>query len=207
MSYKAKHSKTLKINHFKKSAALLLAMVLIVTVGVGSTLAYLMDNSTAVTNTFTPTKVSCVVDEDFDGIAKTNVKIKNTSDTGDVPAYIRAAVVVTWKDAINGNVYGQKPLQDTDYSINLSLNTTQNEDVWIQGADGFYYFTSPVPVDGFTNILIHSCEPVADKAPSGYHLSVEIVAEAIQAKPTEAVTSSWSSGVSGVSGTTLLIKQ
>ena len=203
MKYRAKHEKQTKKNHFNKSAALLIALVLIVTVGVGSTLAYLMDNSATVTNTFTPTKVACEVYEKFDGNIKQEVKIKNISTTGDVDAYIRAAVAVTWQD-VDGDVYGQKPVADTDYTIDYDLGNG-----WEQGSDGYYYWICPVAVNGFTGKLIDTCtcattKTVGDKT---YYLSVEIIAEAIQAEPTTAVTSSWSSGVSDVNGTTLLIKQ
>ena len=211
MKYRAKHEKQTKKNHFNKSAALLIALVLIVTVGVGSTVAFLIDGPVAVTNTFQPSKVTCeVVEDSFNGKEKTDVSIKNTSDTGDVDAYIRAAVVVTWKDdTTNRNVYGKQPVEGTDYTIQYNLTNG-----WVKGTDGYYYWTSPVKSereavnDCTTGVLITSCAPVADKAPSGYHLSVEIVAEAIQAEPTTAVTSSWASGVSGIDddGTTLLIR-
>ena len=47
--------------------------------------------------------------------------------------------------------------------------------------DGFYYWSSEVPATKFTGILIKSCSPVVGKAPAGYNLHVEILAEAIQA--------------------------
>lgn len=42
------------------------------------------------------------------------------------------------------------------------------------------------------------CEPVANKAPSGFALTVEIIGSDIQSLPTSVVTKEWSSGVSGV---------
>lgn len=194
MGYQAKHTKKSKNNHFKKSAALLIAMVLIVTVGVGSTLAFLIDTSIEVKNTFLPAKVTCEVDESFDGTKKSSVKIKNTSDTGDVDAYIRAAVVVTWKDdTTNRNVYGKQPVENTDYTIQYNLTNG-----WVKGTDGYYYWTSPVKSEReaanncTTGVLIETCK-LKDGVtpPSGYHLSVEIVAEAIQAEPAAAVEEAW----------------
>ena len=189
MKYRAKHEKQTKKNHFNKSAALLIALVLIVTVGVGSTLAYLIDTSSDVTNTFLPSEVSCEVYETFDGTTKSNVYIQNVKDNdglSDTEAYIRAAIVVTWKDA-DGNVYGQKPVANTDYSI--SVNTTD----WILSTtDGYYYHKSPVEPGESTSILIETCK-LKDGVtpPSGYHFSVEIVAEAIQAEPADAVEEAW----------------
>lgn len=181
MKYKAKHAKTATLQHYKKSAVLLIAMVLIITVGAGATLAYLIDQSTAVSNTFQPAQVSCIVDEEFDVSTKTksNVKIKNTSD---VTAYIRASVIVTWKDTA-GNVYWQVPSKGTDYT-----DWTSGTD-WVTGNDGFYYYTKSVAAkNGETTNLINAISPMPNP-PSGYCLSVEIVAEAIQAKPADAVAS------------------
>ena len=187
MKYRAKHAKKLKMHHFKKSAVLLIALALIVTVGVGSTLAYLIDTSTEVTNTFQPSEVTCRVDETFKDNVKSAVRIQNTSDTGDVDAYIRAAVVVTWKDA-DGNVYGQKPVEDRDYYLEIKENTD-----WILSTtDGYYYHKSPVEPGESTSILIESCGLKAGvTSPSDYYLSVEIVAEAIQAEPADAVKEAW----------------
>lgn len=210
MRYKARHAKKSEKNHFKKSAALLIALALIVTVGVGSTLAYLINTSSEVTNTFLPTKVACEVHEDsFNGATKTNVSIKNTSTTGDVDAYIRATVVVTWKDTA-GNVYGQLPVKGTDYTLNYATKWEGQTGKWLQSVDDYYYWTTPVEINACTGDLIDTCTSINTKTVGDktYYLSVEIVAEAIQAKPITAVTSSWASGVSGIDddGTTLLIR-
>ena len=42
-----------------------------------------------------------------------------------------------------------------------------------------------------TNELIKECKAVAGKAPEGYSLSVEIIADAIQSVPTHVVVDSW----------------
>lgn len=166
----------------KRSLVLVVSVLALVLAVAGGTLAWLTANSGPVTNTFTPAQVSCEVDETFQNNVKSAVSIKNTSN---IDAYIRAYVVVTWKDA-QGNVYG-KPVKDTDYTIEYATGTG-----WDKGSDGYYYYTSPVVAnDGLTGVLITKCEPVADKAPAGYDLSVEIIAEAIQSLPTTTVTSVW----------------
>lgn len=166
----------------KRSLVLVVSVLALVLAVAGGTLAWLTANSGPVTNTFTPAQVTCTVEETFDGTTKSDVKIKNTSN---IDAYIRAYVVVTWKDA-QGNVYG-KPVKDTDYTIEYATGTG-----WDKGSDGYYYYTSPVAAnDSLTGVLITKCEPVADKAPAGYDLSVEIIAEAIQSLPTTTVTSVW----------------
>lgn len=167
----------------KRSLVLVVSVLALVLAVAGGTLAWLSANTTPVTNTFTPAQVSCTVEENFNGTTKEKVQIKNTSN---IPAYIRAYVVVTWKDA-QDNVYGKLPVKDTDYTIEYATGTG-----WDKGSDGYYYYTSPVAAnDGLTGVLITKCEPVADKAPAGYDLSVEIIAEAIQSLPTTTVESVW----------------
>lgn len=165
----------------KRSLVLVVSVLALVLAVAGGTLAWLTANTTPVTNTFTPAQVSCEVDETFQNNVKSAVSIKNTSN---IDAYIRAYVVVTWKDA-QGNVYG-KPVKDTDYTIEYATGTG-----WEKGSDGYYYFTKPVGVDKTTSELIKTCAPVADKAPAGYDLSVEIIAEAIQSLPATTVASVW----------------
>ena len=85
----------MKLNR-KKGILLLAAAMLILVCGVGSTLAYLATQTGQVQNTFEPAYVrSSVIEESWnDGnLVKSNVTIKNT---GNVSAYIRAAIVVTW---------------------------------------------------------------------------------------------------------------
>lgn len=178
MGYQAKHIKQTKSKSYKKSASLLVALILMIVVGAGTTLAYIIDTTGSLTNTFLPSQVTCSVN--------TDKSIKNTSD---VDAYIRAAVVVTWKND-HGDVYGQKPVAGTDYTISLN-NTAQAQNVWVKGSDDFYYWTSPVAVNDSTNPLIASFSPIAGKAPAGYTLSLEILTEAIQANPATAVEGAW----------------
>ena len=165
----------------KKVILLAVSLVLILSAAIGGTVAYLIDQTGSITNTFTPAKVTPQVTEDFGNNVKNNVQITNT---GDIPAYIRVKVVVTWKDA-QGNVYGAAPVLGTDYTWQIPGTD------WVKGSDGFYYYTKPVPADEKTSILLTDCKPVAGKAPAGYSLSVDIHAQAIQAEPTTAVISAW----------------
>lgn len=188
----------------KKFVALLVSLTLVLTIAVGGTLAYLVDKTGSVVNKFNPSSVTTEVYEEREGNVKKNVKIQNTGDT---TAYIRAAVVVTWQDA-SGNVYGQMPAAGTDYTISYNVSTAQGANLWIKGADGFYYWTSPVEPNAVTGgNLINTASPVAGNAPEGYSLCIEILGSGVQSKPTSVVTDVWSSGVSSVSGTTLTIKK
>ncbi len=156
----------------KKSLVLLVCVALLLTCAVGSTVAYLVDKTQSLTNTFTPAKVDIEIEETFANNVKNDVKIKNVEN---IDAYIRAAVIVTWQNTA-GEVYGVAPKEGTDYTI------TWTKDGWEAGTDGFYYYTSPVAPGASTGVLFTDCTPVEGKAPEGYTLHVEILAQGIQAE-------------------------
>lgn len=179
--YQGKHTTGKRSNKFRKSFVLLASVALLVLGAIGGTVAYLVDGTEATVNTFNYGTVSCVVNETFNGSTKSDVTIQNTGNTD---AYIRAQVVVTWQDA-SGNVYGaSQPVAGTDYSIEYGSG-------WKQHTDAYYYYPSAVPVGASTGVLITSCTPVAGQAPEGYTLSVEILADAVQSSPANAVTEAW----------------
>lgn len=177
----------------KRLATLLVSLVLVLGVAVGGTVAFLSTRTDSKENTFTPSKVTCEVTETFNNNVKSNVAVQNTGDT---TAFIRAAINVTWmKDAEAGTEYvaanqtvsAKIPVEGTDYSIKLADNTN-----WIQGADGYYYYKLPVDPQDSTEVLIEECKLQNNASvPDGYHLSVEIVASAIQSAPDSVVQSMW----------------
>ena len=118
----------------KKKLTVLVALLLLVTVSVGGTLAWLATQTAPVTNTFTPSHVTTAVDEKTEGGVKSDVKIQNTGDTS---AYIRATYVVNWVDA-NGNIYAAQPVEDIDYTI--LLNVGFESAPWTKGTDDGYYY-------------------------------------------------------------------
>ena len=168
---------------WRKEFVLLVSVFAMIAGVVGGTVAYLVADTDPLTNNFDLAEVSCRVEEDFNKQEKKNVKIQNT---GDIPAYIRAKVVVTWKDE-DGNVYGQAPIEETDYTIQF------NEGVWKREGDYWYYDEPVAPVtenNCYTPVLINRCSSSGTE-PEGYHLSVEILAEAIQSEPTKAIQEAW----------------
>ena len=182
----------------KRLATLLVSLLLVLGVAVGGTVAFLSTRTNSKVNTFTPSEVTCKVTEIFENNVKSRVAVQNTGDT---TAFIRAAINVTWMkdaeagteyDAANQTVSAKIPVKDTDYSITFAENTN-----WIQGADGYYYYQLPVAPLGSTGVLIDECKLLdGASAPDGYHLSVEIVASAIQAAPEAAVKAAWGAGLS-----------
>lgn len=157
-------------------------LILAAVLAIGGTLAYIIANTVSVENKFTPGEVRCEVLEDFDKITKSNVRIKNTGNTA---AYIRATYVVTWQKD-DGTVNGKMPVVGTDYTIEFAENSG-----WELIGD-YWYYTSPVAAGGETEVLIASCKLAEGTAvPTGYHLSVEIIASAIQSEPASVVAEKW----------------
>ena len=167
----------------KKVSLLLVSLVLIAAIAVGSTVAFIATSTEPITNIFNPANVTIDIDEKFEKGVKTDVQVKNTGSTD---AFIRAKIVVTWKDA-NGNVSATKPVEGTDYTMTLSTAD------WFLGSDGFYYCRKSVaPNGGSTPVLITACKKVDGVTPpDGYDLSVEIIASGIQSTPDGAVKEAW----------------
>ncbi len=188
--------KVYKANNKKsKFSALAVCLLLTAMLAIGGTLAYLFTQSDAVVNTFKPVTPDITVDEEFEGNVKKNVAIKNT---GEVDSYIRAKVVITWQNA-DGEVYPLTPTVDNpatsevdgDYTITWSVSDTVVKDVWTKGSDGFYYYTSAVPVGGSTAALFTDATPLRACADENYTLHIEILSQSIQSTPDEAVNQTW----------------
>ena len=160
-------SKTNRPKHF----AGLLALVLILVCTVGGTVAYLVTHTDPVVNTFTPGKVSCQVEEEFkdNDTVKTKAVVKNT---GNVPAYIRVAVVANTVDG--DNITGMKTLPVG----------WLNAEKWTE-VGGFYYYKGVVqPGDVTANLLTAAGIDLTG-------IQVTILASAIQSMPDEAVKDAW----------------
>lgn len=164
-----------------KAAILLLSMILLIGIAVGTTVAFLVARTEPMKSTFEYAKVSCEVTG-----SKENVQIKNTGNTA---AYIRATYVVTWRDAY-GKVAVSVP---GGYSYTLTENLSNN---WKKGTDGYFYYTSPVAPGNSTLDSLPTCNVTYPDNPE-YTLSVEILAEAIQSEPAEAVQQAWGATLVG----------
>lgn len=173
---------------WKRSGILLAAVIVLLAGAVGGTWAFLVAQSEPVQNNFTYAHVRCTIDEKFENGVKSDVKIQNT---GNIPAYIRARIVVTWKDA-SGNVSSTVPVKNTDYTIAF------NETDWTQ-RDGYWYCKTAVDAGEETPVLITKCEKKGN-APKDYDLSVEILADAIQSEPANAVKEAWGYTPTAASG-------
>lgn len=164
----------------REKIALLVSLVLLFTIAVGGTIAFIYTKTDGVKNTFNPSKVTCSIEEKFiDEKTKKEVSITNTGDT---EAYIRARIVVNWIDD-KGNISAISPELGKDYSLD-----DYKDEKWIKIGE-YYYYKYPVEVDKSTSFLINECKQITEN--EGYFLSVEILAEAIQSTPSKAVEESW----------------
>ncbi len=185
-----------------RSLILLLTLVLLIGSGIGMTVGFLSTRTEPVQNDFTYGKVSCEVLETFgkenNRYIKRDVRIKNTGNTS---AYIRVLLVFTWKDA-NGNVYVNKPQINKDYQINPDISNGWS--IYQNSIGTFsYYYKYPVAAGEETPNLIDSLRQapgVVGPENGKYALSVEIVADAVQAEPTDAVTDAWDGATVGADG-------
>ena len=185
-SYRGK--RVLKRRRLTPLAAAALLMVLFMSVG--GTLAWLTAHTSAITNTFTVATPGVKIEEGFDKQTKSNVQVKNT---GEVEAYIRVALVPTWEDE-NGNAVAE-PASLDDLSI-----TWGNSGKWLKGTDGYWYYKEPVAPGYSTEVLLQKAT-VTTK--NGYSMNLQILAEAVQAEPASAVENVWP--VSVGSGGTLSV--
>lgn len=172
-------------NRMSKTAVLFIAVLLLISAAIGSTVAYLITRTESVENTFTPGEVSCEVKESFDKREKKDVQITNTGNTD---AYIRATYVVNWLDK-DGNIVTSVP---EGYSYTLTENPGSK---WTKGDDGYFYYLSPVAPDKSTPGSLLTCTVTCPENPE-YTLSVEILATAVQSNPASAVEEAWGVTVS-----------
>lgn len=165
----------------RKTATLLVAIVLLLGVAVGTTVAYLIDKTSKIENEFEYAKTDVTVTEDFDGTTKQNVKVWNKSN---IPVYVRATYVVNWVDAA-GNIVTPDP---DEYVYQLDVNPDKK---WEQGKGGYYYYPTPVQPNGLTDGSLLNCKVTKQPENPEYTLNVEILATAIQSEPKEAITNAW----------------
>lgn len=159
----------------KRSLAALIALVLIICVAVGGTIAYIVTQTDKVENKFTPADVQIAIKEDFDGTDKSSITVENVQDAKNVPCYIRVKLVSNTQDK-DGKVTGS-----------AALGEFQLNDKWFDGGDGCYYYKDVVAVGKSTaNLLADGAKITLTNGQV-----VEVLAEGIQATPDTAVTSAW----------------
>ena len=158
--------------------AMVAAAMLLLALAIGGTVAWLSTTDKPIENKFLPSNVTCEVHESFNGTEKTNVTVKNT---GDIPAYIRVKLVTYRTNDAGDHIGGIAELP----SFTLGEG-------WVKYGD-YYYYTQPVAAGGFPAAnLTDSMMLTANYTDAdGGHQSIDVMAEAIQSVPAEAVGQAW----------------
>ena len=163
-----------------RMTAMALATVLLLALAIGGTVAWLTAGDTPITNTFNPSKVTCAVTETFDETTgvKTNVNVTNT---GDIPAYIRVKLVTYRTNAQGQHIGGTAELPDFTPGA-----------YWVKYGD-YYYYTLPVEPNGkpATNLTDSMTLTGSYNDADGGKQAIDVMAEAIQSVPAEAVGQVW----------------
>ena len=172
-----------------RKTALILSLCLIFALAVGTTVALLVAHTNAVTNTFTAAESKITIKEDVENGKKSSIQVENI---GTATSYVRVKLVMNWVSDDDSKTISATPVKIT---VNYD-----NANWFEQG--GIYYYKTPVaPVSAkpsnVTSNLLKT--PITQtNAPEGYHLEVTVLAESIQAAPSEAVIKSWGVGVDPV---------
>ena len=168
-----------------RMAAMILSTVLLLALAIGGTLAWLSTKDAPIQNKFLPTNVTCEVTEKFDG--RTGVKSSvNVKNTGTINAFIRVKLV-TYRTNDQGQHIGGT----------ASLPTFTLGTGWVKYGD-YYYYTKPVAPKQMpeTNLTESMTLIVSYMDTDGGKQAVDVMAEAIQSVPEDAVKAAWGAGFS-----------
>lgn len=165
----------------KARIILLLCCIAVVgLLGVQGTISWLTTKTEPVQNTFTPASVSCAVEEEFNNNVKTDIKVKNTGDT---TAYVRVRLVTYRVNAAGDPIGGKAVIPD-----GLALGSNWKKE------GNYYYYMLPVEPgkETATPLFTSSITLVGsyNDADGGKQV-IEVLAEAIQSTPAQAVNYAW----------------
>lgn len=169
--------------NWARPTALILATVTLLALVIGGTVALLKTNTGSVVNEFNFTNVTTTVEEKFNGYEKTAVNVTNTGTTN---AYIRVKLVTYRTNDKGEHIGGTATLP----AFTLGANWKEYE--------GYYYYTQPVapgasPAANLADKI--TLTATYDDADGG-HQSIDVMAEAIQSEPAEAVGQAWGVSIS-----------
>lgn len=167
-----------KAHHTGRLTAMVIATALLLALAISGTVAWLTTKDAPITNTFNPSKVACEVTESFNGTVKSSVNVKNT---GDIDAYIRVKLVTYRTNKQGQHIGGTATLPNFTLGAN-----------WVKFGD-YYYYTLPVeagktPATNLTDSMTLTAE-YTDV--DGGRQAIDVMAEAIQSVPAEAVGQAW----------------
>lgn len=174
-----------KTYHKGRLTAMVIATAVLLALAIGGTVAWLSTKDAPIQNKFLPTKVTCEVTEKFDGSTgvKSNVNVKNT---GTIDAFIRIKLVTYRTNDQGQHIGGTASLP----AFTLGAN-------WVKYGD-YYYYTKPVaPNQKPETNLTDSMTLIGSYLDTdGGKKAVDVMAEAIQSVPEDAVKAAWGAGFS-----------
>ena len=181
--YEARHLQRRRKRRSKKTGMLFLSLLLVIGMVVGGTVAWLSTKSAPITNTFLLSHVSCSVTEEFNGTTKSNVNVTNT---GDIDAFIRVKLVTYRVNDEEQHIGGIAKIPDFTPGAG-----------WVENGD-YYYYTKPVaPGTKPAAALISSIDLIGSYTDAdGGKQAIDVMAEAIQSVPENAVKAAWGAGFS-----------
>ena len=154
-----------------KTILLCVLIAVLLTSVIGTTMAIIAKITQTVNNVFRPAEIEI---SSWSG--------NDIINSGTVPAYVRAVVLITWGSATNSKeVLSIAPEENEDYLLTISEG-------WFKADDGFYYFSEPLAA-ARSITLIESVEQINEM--EGHILNIQVISAAIQTDPAEAVESSW----------------
>lgn len=159
----------------RKRMWILLALISVLALTCGTVAALMFRQTNALENQFEYARVSCRVEEAFDGEKKTSITVQNT---GNIPAQIRVRLVSYWvslEDDGSTRIVGipSEPLE------------IEAADGWVAMGDNTFVYTSLIEPNAFTPNLLKRDLVLQEK--DGYLQVVEVFADAIQGNPSNAV--------------------
>lgn len=170
-----------KAHHTGRLTAMVIATALLLALAISGTVAWLTTKDAPITNTFNPSKVACEVTETFNSTTgvKSSVNVKNT---GDIDAYIRVKLVTYRTNEQGQHIGGTAALPEFTPGAG-----------WV-AYNGYYYYTKPVAPNecpaadliGTSGVTLVEYTDV-----DGGKQAIDVMAEAIQSVPAQAVGEAW----------------
>ena len=158
----------------KKSLLAIIAIILVALITVGGAVAYFFLQTQPLTNTFTGGSTGCRITETVTGNVKKSVSLTND---GNFPVYVRVRLVTWWQTPEGAPLAKEPPA--------LQLTTANG---WVKYGD-CYYYTKPVQGAASVELLAANLPMVTDA--DGNIQVIDILAESVQASPSNAITESW----------------
>lgn len=169
-----------------KVSLFICTLILIGTLSIGSTVAYLISESEKV-NHFSIGSIKVEIEEDFTpgsewDSGSTIVKQVAIKNTGESPVLVRTQLIPYWLDENDQFVAGDTSQIVFEYG-ELVTEDTVKPNAWVLGSDGFYYYTSVLPTHETTSRLLEGVKLGGNLSSfyEGKKLMVDVEVEAIQA--------------------------